>query len=223
MIQIGEKEYKVIIERKRIKNIYLRVDGDTLKITCPKWISNEEINKFIYSKAKWIIKSSLNKKEKDKTSKLVFNDYIYYLGNKYLLLVLKGKGRVIVSENRITIYSKDGSIEEAKKVFYKWGKSKLLELINIKQGKYLRIIKDYGYLETPEYKFRVLKGAWGINYTKRNTIMINEKLIHFNEECLEAILWHELLHFIIPNHSKRFHEVINYHMPRYNEIIKSIY
>lgn len=223
MIQIGDKEYKVLIERKRIRNIYLRIDNDTLKITCPRWVSNEEINKFIYSKAKWIINSSLKKEVKDKTSKLVINDYIYYLGKKYPLYVLQGKGRVIINEDNIIIYSKDGSIDEAIKVFYKNSKKKLLELIELKQHRYLNIIREYGYLDVPEYKFRVLKSAWGINYTKKNLIMINEKLIHFNDECLEAILWHEILHFIIPNHSKRFHDILEYHMPRYKEIIKSIY
>lgn len=223
MISIGDKLYKVEIERKRIRNIYLRVDNDTLRITCPKWVSNEEINKFIYSKAKWIIKSSLSKEYKNNTSKLVINDSIYYLGKKYPLTILQGKGRVIINEDNIIVYSKDGSLEEAIKVFYKNSKKKLLELIELKQHKYLNIIREYGYYDIPEYKFRVLKSAWGINYTKKNLIMINERLIHFNSECLEAILWHELLHFIIPNHSKRFHEVIEYHMPRYKEIIKSIY
>lgn len=223
MICIGDKFYKVEIERKKIRNIYLRIDNDTLKITCPKWVSNEEINKFIYSKAKWIIKSSLNKEYKNNTSKLIINDYIYYLGKRYPLTVLQGKGRVIINEDNIIIYSKDGTLEEAIKVFYKNSKKKLLELIELNQHKYLNIIREYGYLDVPEYKFRVLKSAWGINYTKKNLIMINERLIHFDDECLEAILWHEILHFIIPNHSKRFHEVIEYHMPEYKKIIKSIY
>ena len=52
---------------------------------------------------------------------------------------------------------------------------------------------------------------------------INERLIHFDECCLEAILWHELLHFIIPNHSKRFYEILTYYMSDYKVLVKSIY
>ena len=223
MININGHFYKIEVTRKNISNIYLRIKDDTLLITCPRYLSDKEVIKFINDKKSWIIKNTLKKEIRLNNSKLIVNDHIYYLGRKYPLIVFSGKSRLIVKEDEIIIYCKDRTLEEALKVFYKESKNVLLKIIYDLQDKYLNIIKDYGYYLVPEYKFKVLKSAWGINYSKRNTIVINERLIHFDKLCIEAVLWHEILHFVIPNHSKRFHEVLEYHMPDYKKLIKSIY
>ena len=56
----------------------------------------------------------------------------------------------------------------------------------------------------------------------RNIINLSVRLIHFDKRHIEAVLWHELLHFIIPNHSKRFHEILALYLPDYEKIIKEI-
>lgn len=219
MIKVNDKYFELVVVRKNIKNIYLRIKGDTLEVTCPKWLSKKEILNFIESKTNWIA----NREDKHKDSKLIVDDYIYYLGKKYRLYILQGRSRVVVIDDTILIYANNPDIDNALKVFYKEGKKVLFNLIEQKQDKYLNVINDYGYYLKPEYKFRIMKSAWGINYPKKNLITINEKLIHFDDKCLEAVLWHEILHFVIPNHSKRFHEVLNLHMPNYEALIKSIY
>ncbi len=219
MIKVNDKYFELVIIRKNIKNIYLRIKGDTLEVTCPKWLSKKEILDFIDSKANWIA----SKEGKHRDSKLIVDDCIYYLGKKYRLYILQGRSRIVVMDDTILIYTSNTDIDEALKVFYKEGKKVLLKLIEQKQDKYLNVISDYGYHLKPDYKFRIMKSAWGINYPKKNLITINEKLIHFDDKCLEAVLWHELLHFVIPNHSKRFHDVLSLHMPNYETLIKSIY
>ncbi len=223
MVKIGDTYFEVKVIRKNIKNIYLRIRNNALEVTCPKWLSKDQIIKFIESKSSWITATISKREVKNQTSKLVVNDYIYYLGDKYKLNVTYGNPRVSINGDTLTIYSRKDDMEEVLKVFYKEGKKTLLALIREKEDKYLNIIYDYGYHSRPEYKFRVLKSAWGINYPKKNLISINERLIHFDERCLEAVLWHEILHFIIPNHSKRFHQILEIHMPDYEQIIKSIY
>ena len=223
MVKIGDTYFEVKIIRKNIKNIYLRIRNDELEITCPKYLSRDQIIKFIESKSSWIVNTTKKREIKNETSKLVVNDYIYYLGKRYKLNVVYGNPRISVSNDTLTIYSRKNDIAEVLKVLYKEGSKVLLSLIREKEDKYLSVIRDYGYLKSPDYKFRIMKSAWGINYPKKNLITINERLIHFNERCLEAVLWHEILHFVIPNHSKRFHEILSYHMHDYETVIKSIY
>lgn len=223
MVKIGDTYFEVKIIRKNIKNIYLRIRNDELEITCPKYLSRDQIIKFIESKSSWIVNTTNKREIKNETSKLVVNDYIYYLGKRYKLNVVYGNPRISISNDALTIYSRKNDIAEVLKVLYKEGSKVLLSLIREKEDKYLSVIRDYGYLKNPDYKFRIMKSAWGINYPKKNLITINERLIHFDERCLEAVLWHEILHFVIPNHSKRFHEILSYHMYDYETVIKSIY
>lgn len=223
MIKIGDRYFDLKIIRKNNRNIYLRVKGEILEVTCPRSIPKEEIIKFVTSKADWINKTIDKRNDKKETSKLLVDEGLYYFGIKFPYVILEGKDDFKVYNGKIIIHCKDGTIDEALKVFYKENKKALMALIYEKQDKYLNIIKDYGYSDIPQYKTRMLKSMWGVNYTKKNLIVINERLIHFDEKCLEAVLWHEILHFVIPNHSKRFHEVLEYHMRDYKEIIKSIY
>lgn len=223
MIKIDDKYFNLKIIRKHNKNIYLRIKGDTLEVTCPYWIKKEEVVSFVLSKSDWINKVINKNGDKKEKSKIIIGKQIYYLGKQYDFIYLKGKEDFKIIGQSVVVYCKKGEIEDAINVFYKEGKKKLKELIYLKQDKYLSIIEDYGYDLIPDYKFKILKSAWGINYTKKNLIVINERLIHFEDRCLEAILWHELLHFVIPNHSKRFHEILQFHMPEYKDIIKSIF
>ena len=223
MIKIGDRYFNLKINRKNNRNIYLRVKGDTLEISCPRWVRKDEIISFIMSKEDWINKTIESSNIKRLGSKLGIGDTIYYLGKEYPLTVVKGREDFKVLDGRIIIYCKSGEMEDAIKTFYKLNKKKILDLINAKQDRYLNILEDYGYNLLPDYKMKLLKSAWGINYSKKNLVVINERLIHFDERCLEAILWHELLHFIIPNHSKRFYEILTYYMADYKELVKSIY
>ncbi|MBR2577687.1 MAG: DUF45 domain-containing protein [Erysipelotrichaceae bacterium] len=223
MIKIGDKYFDLKIIRKNNKNIYLRIKGNTLEVTCPRWVSKDSVLSFVNSKSDWIIKSVNKADIKARGSRLGFGDTVFYLGKEYPLIVLPGRSDFRINDGKVVIHCKDGSMEEAVKVFYKANKNRLLELIRQKQDRFLAIIEDYGYDLEPDYKARLLKSMWGVNYTKKNLVVINERLIHFDEHCLEAILWHELLHFVIPNHSKRFHEILEYHMPDYKETVKSIY
>ena len=85
MVKIGDTYFEVKIIRKNIKNIYLRIRNDELEITCPKYLSRDQIIKFIESKSSWIVNTTKKREIKNETSKLVVNDYIYYLGKRYKL------------------------------------------------------------------------------------------------------------------------------------------
>ena len=71
-------------------------------------------------------------------------------------------------------------------------------------------------------KCRIMKSKWGVCYTKKNSITISSYLIHYPLYCLEYIMVHEMTHFIVPNHSKRFYEVVVNNMPDYKRAVKRL-
>ena len=156
MIKIGERYFELKIIRKKNKNIYLRVKGDVLEVSCPRWVSKEEITAFVISRADWIEKTVNKADKKTAGSKLGMGDNIWYLGKEYPLFVLKGRSALRIMDDKIVIYTKNGTIEEAQKVFYKESAKTLLELIRRKQGRYLAILEDYGYDLEPDYRIRIL-------------------------------------------------------------------
>lgn len=219
MVKIADKTFEINVERKKIRNIYLRVKDNTIFVTCPIFVTNKQISSFINEKRKWIYKIA---SKNDSYSKLIINDYVYYLGNKYHFVVAKGNRKIEIKDDSIIVYAKDGSLDKAITNFYEYGKKVILNEICDIQDKYLNILKDYGYNKIPEYSVKYLKSMWGCCYSSKNKVNISVRLIHFDKTHLEAILWHELLHFIIPNHSKRFYQVLNLYMPKYSDLIKEL-
>ena len=62
-INIGGELRNFVVEHKRNKRMYLRVKDDgTLFVTCPRYVSEQEILSFIFEKEDWIAKVS--KKER---------------------------------------------------------------------------------------------------------------------------------------------------------------
>ena len=50
MVKIGERYFELKVTRKNMKNIYLRLRNETLEVTCPKWVSKDDVLRFIKNK-----------------------------------------------------------------------------------------------------------------------------------------------------------------------------
>lgn len=216
---IGDKNFEVVITKKRIRNIYLRVEGNVLKVSCPYFVSKDEALRFIEDRKDWILKID-NKRLKD--SMMNIGDTIYYLGEEYKLVTEYGNRSFRVDGDTIYIRNRKLDEDSIRTAFYECNKKLLLNEIFAREDKYLAILRDYGYYLEPIYQVKYLTSMWGVCYNKKNQINISVRLIHFDLNCLDAILWHELLHFIMPNHSSRFYEILEAHMPEYKAIIKTL-
>ncbi len=216
-IRIFDKDFIVQIERKPNKNIYLRlISAQVLYVTCPYETTDSYIEKFIKDKAKWIyVKSlALSNSRKD------FKDPIYYVGKAYHLKIEDGYSKIKITDDTIIIHVKDADFEKARRYFYTKAAKVLDELVTGFKDKYLEILRSYGYQNEIKLKYHLVKTRWGTCYTGRDLIELNELLIHFEPICLESVFWHECVHLLVPNHSKRFYQILEYHMPRYKEIQK---
>lgn len=224
MINLKGRYFNLEIEYKNIKHLYLRIkDLNTIYITCSKRINYNEIIRFIYLKEDWILNKVNEFENNQRTSYLKIDCSIYYLGQQYNLLLKNGSPKFTINDSDLIIYSKKGTVEDGLNVFYNQSEKYLNKIVEECEPKYLAILNDYGYLQRPNYFYKKLKGRWGYCEVKNNKIVLNKRLIHFPSECIEAVLWHELLHFIVPNHSKRFHDILKLHMPSYQNIIDKMH
>jgi len=223
MLQIKGVTFNVSIERKRIKNIYLRVDENNLYVSAPFYVLDYEIYKFIDTKRDWIYKAYLASSYKKLTTHKYHGGSTFYIfGIEYNLIRSIGKKEVKIVGNDIYLTYKDDS-ENAITYLYKYLDNRLLIKANEYLEKYTYILDDYGYNLKPDLKAKIMSSKWGVCYTRKNTIFVSSYLIHYDLDCLEYIVIHELAHFIVPNHSKRFYELIETNMPSYkvaNEKLK---
>ena len=215
MVEIKGIRFEVEIIHKRIKNLYLRLNDNKIIATAPYYMSDYEIYRFIETKRNWIYRVYDQQKYKERMTHIYRGgDYFYVFNTPYKLNRLIGKKKVEIIGNEIYLTYKDDS-EDSIKYLYSYMDRYLLSKAEDYLDKHEGFLKDYGYNLRPSLKARVMSSKWGVCYTRKNQIVISSYLIHYPFECLEYIMVHEMTHFLIPNHSKRFYDIVSNNMPDY--------
>ena len=80
MVEIKGINFQVEITKKRIRNIYLRVEDNKISATCPYYTANYEVYNFINTKRDWIYKAYLYNQYKKENTRETLN----YNSNQFL-------------------------------------------------------------------------------------------------------------------------------------------
>lgn len=140
------------------------------------------------------------------------NEIMRFLDEKYNWLkksLLKMKARSIDDDGNSILFDTKRLNNDEKKVLL----SKIDDCVN----KYENLLN----VSVNHYSLRLMKTMWGSCSTKTRNIRFNEKLYYKNDRFIEYIVLHELTHILVPNHSKRFYNIIKKYMPDYKAILKT--
>ena len=67
-----------------------------------------------------------------------------------------------------------------------------------------------------------MTSRWGVCNLKNKNITLNLDLLKYDIVCLDYVIVHELSHFIYPNHSSNFWQLVSKYCPNYKEIRKKL-
>ena len=219
-ISINNISFNIEVEYKRIKNIYLRVKDNTIKVTCSKYVSDKFINDFINDKKDWIF-NTYNKQNNNKklTYRYNLNDNnIYIYGCLYKINYIEAKrNKLVFNNNEFILYHKDDNYLD-----YLYKKLDEFLMIKIKNtvDKYINLLTDNGYFMYPSIKIGKFKSKWGECLVKHNLVKFSSYLVHYPTCCIDYLVVHELSHFIVPNHSSEFYSLVSRYCPDYKDISK---
>ncbi len=210
----------ISITRKRIKNLYLRVvppDGRVC-VNAPLNISDAEIERFVSSRADWIVK------QREKMAAIAPRVYetgatIPYFGKRLDLVVLPHAGRMkITREGRtLTLRIKpDADMDARKRAVDGWYRMELAEAA----GAMLPACERTVGKQAGELRIRDMKTRWGTCNTTTATITINLRLAEKPAECLRYVLTHELCHLYEPGHNERFWKRMDRYYPDWKRVRK---
>ena len=203
----------VKIVRKDVKNITLKVrpNGEAI-LTTPKAASDEHIKFIIKKRAKWIAK----KREFFASFKTPQKEYVSgedfrYLGRSYRLKVVQSKEeRVKLQRGYLELFVKDKSdLKRKENLIYEWYHEKAtLYFFNILQ-EFNKIVKQ----DIKSVKIRQMKTRWGSCNPYKSYINLNIELIKKPKACIEYVVFHELVHLLYSDHSKKFYDYLTLYMP----------
>ena len=207
-IEIDGIVYDVIIEKKKIKNTYLRVKEDlNIYVTTSYLTPNYLIKKFVNSNTDFI-KKQLDKMEQ-RIEKKLDN---YYLGQK-IEIVIDSNINKTKFENNILYVKNKSSID-------KWYKKQMKIVFKEHLDEiYSRFTKNVPY---PSLTIRKMSTRWGVNNTRLKKVTLNSELIYKDPKYLDYVIVHELSHFIHPNHGKGFWKLVEENEPNYKRLRKEL-
>lgn len=184
----------------KIKHVYLRIEKDYIKVTCHPSFSQDQIEAFLYKHKRWIInRLSIEKKD-------IYNLKSFSLwGQEYKVRVNKNISRSIyLFDSHINIKSDtiDGKVIEH---FYRNETLKEIKQI-IEDNK--ELLKQYFNIDQLTFKAQLMKSRLGSCITQKKIIKLNSILARLDKKYLKLVLFHELVHLSVQNHSKNFHDLL---------------
>ncbi len=202
---------------KKVKNINLRIKSDgSITVSANRRVSAKRIDEFVLSKGKFILEALERFKERKadspKPKEYVTGEEFAFLGKFRVLHVVESvKDEVLFNENNIYLKVKDASdLSRKKNLLQKW-KRNMCKAVFTKIA--INMHKHFQHLPFPEIKIRSMKSRWGSCRPLKAVITLNDKLIETPIECIEYVVLHEFCHFIHPNHSKDFYNLMDKLMP----------
>ena len=196
----NNKEYKVIITRKKMRNIRYRLVGDIFKISAPYLASKSSIEKGLIKYAPYLI-------SKQKPAALT-NNYIYLYGYRYSLTK---EGTITLRNGQIIKFS---SLEDLEKKL----KKSFLVLVTSRVRYYENIMG----LKAHNVRVRKMSSRYGSNSKRTRTVCFSTTLYHYSLDIIDAIVVHELAHSVHFDHSPAFYEVVYKYCKNYDVLHKKL-
>ena len=217
------EEIPITLERKNIKNMYLRVlpPNGEVKVSAPLFLSDEDISEFIKERKEWILKKQeliLTNKIKAPLKYTTGEKHPLW-GEEYTLQLIKNnkiKHGFIDKEKGILYLPvpNRSTIEKREKILNEFYRQELQNAIPSVLSKCCTIVGKY----PKDIKVRKMKN-WG-NCKKDGIITLNLNLAKKNPICLEYVMIHELCHLIEFNHGKKFKKLMDKYCPNWKKIKK---
>ena len=210
--------FEYTVERKKNnKRTYCHIQGNHhLKICANSSISDKEIEEFILSKDKWIVEKDDSLTKHQKTLTVVDTTTVVLFGQTVnCKLVLGANNQAVVKDGQLIVTVKKMDSKAIEAAVYDYGKKMMLAHIESSRYQWDTIVVNDYHLEKPVISVKRLSSKWGVCTPSKNSICLSVYLCHYDYSVIDAVLWHEYAHLIVPNHSKRFYDVIRYHMPDY--------
>ena len=217
-----------ILTRKQVKNINLRVkwEGKVL-VSANNQVSVAYIDNFVVSKGMFILRALEKYEEKrndvDAPKQYISGESLLLLGKKYCLKVVEGnKEGVSLEGDFIFLVVKDkDNFKRKERLINLWLKEQQMEIFHQICREIYPMFQEFN-VEYPIIKIRYMTSRWGSCQPTKGIITLNSKLIEVPRNYIEYVVLHEFAHFIHPNHSKNFYDLVERLMPDWKERKKGL-
>ena len=215
---LGGKVLDYELERKRVKNINLRVrrDGSVYVSASPR-VPLAQIEAFLRSQADRILAAKARFTAAEEL-RYETGDRVPVWGRFVPLRVLAGaKNTAVFDGETLTLTVKDpGDPDLKRRTLEAWQRRECEAALTALCRRYHPHFAAYG-VAFPTLRFQKMRSRWGSCRPQKGALSFNTRLAEAPPACAEYVAVHELAHFLQPNHSPTFYEEVERVLPDWEE------
>src|SRR5699024_5922114 len=212
------RDIEVDVVYKDIKNLHIGVypPQGRVRVAAPTRLGDEDGRLAVIGRLAWIRRrqAQLRAAERQTQREMVTGESHYVWGRRHRLTVIEapGRPRIEIDGQRLVLTAPaDSTAEERRQVLDRWYRRQLREVL---PDLITRWETELG-VTVPKWTIRRMKTKWGSCNRETRHIWFNVELAKKHPDCLEYILVHEMTHYFERHHGKRFTELMNNHLPNW--------
>jgi predicted metal-dependent hydrolase len=225
MKYININDLQIELEKKKIKNMYLKIlppDG-RIHVTAPHRMSETEIKQFILTKLEWIYKQQekISHRHTHQEMNYISGEDIFYWGQRYLLSVKERNVHpsIKLEGDILSLTMKEASTTiQRKRVIDTWYREALNQVLPSLIIKWENRIG----VKSSGFTIRDMKTRWGTCNIRTRNICLSLQLAKKHPKCLEYVVVHELVHLLESSHNSVFKGYMDHYLPDWRNIKKEL-
>lgn len=218
-VEIRVSGLPIQIVRKDIKNLHLGVypPHGRVRVAAPLIVSNDAVRLAVISRLGWIKRQRAKFKGQTRQSKreMISGESHYFQGRRYRLRVIESTGTAkVIMRNKsiIELHARPETTAGKRELaLQRWYRQQLKALIPPLLEKW----KTAMGIQVEDWRIKKMKTKWGACNTKARRIWLNLELAKHPVQCLEYIIVHELVHFLVRHHNDQFTKYMDQFFPHW--------
>lgn len=213
-LRIGAESIPYLLNFSPRTTLRITISPDaSVQVDAPEGHSVEEVTARLGRRAGWIAKQRdyfMRFRPRPASKTFRSGETFVYLGRHYRLKVTVGREARAVLKGRflnVIAAERGAQPKEIGKAVAGWYTERAKEVFRRRLEVCYASIKRLG-VPPPKLVIKVMKRRWG-SYTKSGAIVLNRELIQAPVHCIDYVIFHELIHAIVPNHGPRFYELLS--------------
>ena len=218
-----------VLERKRVKNVNLRVRRDgTVYVSAPKHEPLERIRGLVEEKRPWIERRQALQAERRSLLPVSWDsgETLQVWGKPCELVLEQAKSarqeHVECADGLVLLYVSprwreeppfSEAVEHREKLVRSWQADEVRHLAEPLLERYAQQLQ----VQPSKLRTRTMSSRWGSCNVKTGAITLNTRLAEYEPICLESVVVHELCHLIERGHNARFYAEMDHVFPAWRE------
>lgn len=216
-VMLSGKEIRYELERKKVKNVNLRVRKDgTVFVSASRSVPTAEIERILTEKAGFILRAldHFGAQRRPSPARYEEGERFRLFGQDLILHLLTGTKNGAAAEGAYLVLTVTDTCDIAlkKRTLEKFSDEKCRETVCVLCRTVYPLFAERG-VPYPEIRFRRMTARFGSCRPGSGVLTFNKKLASCPIPCIEYVVIHEFTHFLHPDHSPRFYEELSRFLP----------